>query len=127
MIIKGQKRVWQDAPVSFKGFSYKGSEFIVDEPGEWTTLWHLEGEEPGSRSALTDFMAESSRKVMDPPDLPSMEDLAEDLKNLNSVVQERLWYSLEGRFMEEEFHPSFRVALAEFLDKWYGPIVDGDV
>lgn len=127
MIIKGQKRVWLDVP-----FSFEGSEFIVDslvesERGEQITLWHLEGEEPGSRAALTDLMVEMSRKVMDPADLPSMEDLAEDLKNMNSVVQERLWYSLEGRFMEEEFHPSFRVALAEFLDKWYGPIVDGDV
>jgi hypothetical protein len=130
MIIEGQKRVWQDVPLS-----YKGKEFIVDslvesEHGEQITLWHLEGEEPGSRTALTDFMVERSREVMDPM---VFEVMVENLTNDVETLAKRMTVNMDDagydpRIRYEDLYPQeFITDLAEFLDKWYGTIVDGDV
>src|SRR5690606_4971449 len=121
MIIKGQKRVWLDVP-----FSFEGSEFIVDEPGEWTTLWHLEGEEPGSRSALTDFMVDRSR-LAEALENEAVEDALSDLSVLNEVVQDRRYWLPDDVAAKDEVPKEFIADLSKFLDKWYGTIVDGDV
>ena len=126
MIIKGQKRVWLDVP-----FSFEGSEFIVDslvesEHGEQITLWHLEGEEPGSRSALTDFMVERSR-LAEALENEAVEDALSDLSVLNEVVQDRRYWLPDDVAAKDEFPKEFIADLSKFLDKWYGTIVDGAV